>query len=126
MAKLTKGRVSIPQNALELLTLANKVFTKHRSDAATSILNSMIDQNWNMSGPKIVECTALHNQAEALKAQMEQVYRQRDLLFPEIDSIVRDTRSFLKGVYSKNPKKLGEWGYEIDDTAPVSKKAAKI
>lgn len=122
MAKLTKGRVSIPKNTVELLTLANKVNAKHILDGPTSILNSMADQDWNIISPKITQCENLHNQAEVLKAQMELMYRQRDALIPDIKSIVQDSRSFLKGVYSKNPKKLGEWGYEIDDTPQVSKK----
>ncbi|TAF77635.1 MAG: hypothetical protein EAZ53_02250 [Bacteroidetes bacterium] len=124
MAKLTKGRVSIPNNTIELIALAKKVNAKHISDGPASVLNSMQDQNWNLISPKILQCESLHNQAEALKLQMEMIYRERDALLPEIKSIVQDSRSFLKGVFSKNPKKLGEWGYEIDDTVQVAKKTS--
>lgn len=121
MPKTTKGRVSIPRNAGDLLALAEKVYAKHTTDASASILKSMEDQNWEVTGPKIAECITLHKKAEELKAQMEQMYRQRDALLPEVDSITRDTRAFLKGVFSKSPKKLGEWGYDIDDTPQKAK-----
>lgn len=126
MTKLTKGRVEIPRNINELLVLANKVNTKHNIDGSASILNNMVDQNWNTIASKLQQCELFHNQAETLKSQMEMIYRQRDALLPEINSIVKDTRSFLKGVYSKNPKKLGEWGYQIDDTMPTSKKTPVV
>ena len=55
---------------------------------------------------------------------MEEAYRNRDALLAPIDDIVRGSSAYLKGKYSKNPKKLGDWGYPVDDTPKVKKKKA--
>ena len=119
----TKGRVEVPKNIEELLTLAAKVYKKHLDDAAESKLKMLEDYNWNDVGPKIANCLASHNLAEEHKAKMEAEYRKRDLLLPEIEGVLRSSKALLKGIYAKNPKKLGDWGFNIDDSAPVKKEA---
>ncbi|WP_207896533.1 hypothetical protein [Flaviaesturariibacter flavus] len=53
---------------------------------------------------------------------MEIAYRERDLLMGDIDGIIASSRDVLKGVHKKNPKRLGEWGFTVDDT-PKQKKS---
>ncbi len=53
---------------------------------------------------------------------MEATYRMRDLAFAPIKAITDASSTYLKGKYSRNPKKLADWGYEVDDSGPVSKK----
>ena len=43
----TKGRVEVPKNIEELLTLAAKVYKKHLDDAAESKLKMLEDYNWS-------------------------------------------------------------------------------
>ena len=50
------------------------------------------------------------------KRKMEEAYRQRDLLLPDISDITRTSIGLLKKIYSKNPKKLGDYGIDIDDS----------
>jgi hypothetical protein len=115
----TKGRVEIPDNVEELLTLGAKVYKKHLDDGANSKLNLLEDYNWNVVGPTIALCLASHNLAEEYKAKMEEEYRKRDLLLPEIDATLRSSKTLLKGIYAKNPKKLGVYGFSVDDiTSP--------
>jgi hypothetical protein len=123
MAKTTKGCVLIPQNVEESLKLAQKVYEKHKSDD-NSILKSIDGMDWAVIGPKISECLQKHTEAEELKRKMEEAYRDRDLVLPEIVEILRVSKSLLKAAYSKNPKKLGEWGFTVDDT-PKTKKEDK-
>jgi hypothetical protein len=123
MAKTTKGRVLIPQNVEESLKLAQKVYEKHKSDD-NSILKNIDSMDWAVIGPKISECLQKHTEAEELKRKMEEAYRDRDLVLPEIVEILRVSKSLLKAAYSKNPKKLGEWGFTVDDT-PKTKKEDK-
>lgn len=121
----TKGRVVISRNPEAALKLADSVFTKHVADGATSELKNLDSMfNWDVTGPTIATCLAFHNQAEALKSQMEETYRKRDTLLVVIDDLVRGSSTYLKGKYSKNPKKLGEWGYPVDDTPKAKKKIA--
>jgi bifunctional DNA-binding transcriptional regulator/antitoxin component of YhaV-PrlF toxin-antitoxin module len=121
MAKTTKGRIVIPKNVEEHLTLAQKVFDKHQTDGNTSVLNTLADLDWNVIGPKIANCLTKHHEAEEYRRKMEEAYRERDLVLPEIEEILRASKSLLKAVYTKNPKKMGDWGFSVDDT-PKPKK----
>ena len=120
----TKGRVLISRNPEGLLKLAARVYNKHLADGLTSELNNLdeTEYDWVKTGPTIEPCLQLHDKAEAFKAQMEQTYRQRDVLLQNIDHHVKGSSTYLKGKYSKSPKKLGEWGFQVDDTPKSSRK----
>ncbi len=124
MANTTKGRVSVPKNVPDALSLAKKVFQKHTADGATSPLNELEDYKWSSIGPNIALAQAKHDQAEKLKEQMEQAYRDRDAFMPDIVGATNSSKGLLKAKFAKTPKRLGDWGYEVDDT-PKAKKAVK-
>jgi hypothetical protein len=117
----TKGRVAIPSNLEEHLDLATSVYNKHLADGDASLLKNLADYDWAVIGPQIAECLIKHKEAEEYKRKMDDCYKQRDLLFPEIEEIVRASKAILKAAFTKNPKKLGEWGFTVDDT-PKTKK----
>ncbi|MCX6272756.1 MAG: hypothetical protein NTU44_16375 [Bacteroidetes bacterium] len=122
----TKGRILISKNPTEVIDLAEKVFTKHKADGEKSQLNALNDQDWSKIGPTIVTARAKHIEAETLKGQMEAAYRERDLLLGPISDILKSSRNMLKAVNAKNPKRLTEWGFNVDDTtAPKTTKATK-
>lgn len=121
MAKTTKGRIAIPTNIVENLQLASKVYEKHQKDGASSILNNLDDMDWNTTGANVDLCLQKHLEAEELKRKMEEAYRTRDLYLPQINELLRASKGLLKGVFSKNPKKLGEWGFSVDDSPKVKK-----
>ncbi len=121
MAKQTKGRVAIPRNIEENLQLASKVYEKHQKDGASSLLNNLDDMDWDKMGPNIALCLQKHLEAEELKRKTEEAYRARDLYLPDLNELLRASKGLLKGVYSKNPKKLGEWGFSVDDSPKVKK-----
>ena len=124
MANTTKGRVIIPRNPKELLDLATKIFKKHQSDGKDSELRNLDDYDWDRVGPTITKAFDYHKQAEDLKGQMEAMYRKRDALVAPVAEITKASSGYLKGKYQKNPKRLTDWGYAVDDT-PKAKKAAK-
>ena len=121
MAKTTKGRIAIPTNIVENLQLASKVYEKHQKDGASSILNNLDDMDWNTTGANVDLCLQKHLEAEELKRKMEEAYRTRDLYLPQINELLRASKGLLKGVFNKNPKKLGEWGFSVDDSPKVKK-----
>ena len=121
----TKGRVVKPRNTKEGLELAAKVYQKHLADGPKSDLSALDGYSWDSAGPEIAKAIAYHTRAEELRAEMEAHYQLRDLAFGSIQSITNASAAFLKGKYSKNPKKLGEWGYNVDDTAPVRRVKAE-
>lgn len=117
-----KPRVTIPTNVEEKLDLATKIYKKHTTMATTSPLNALQTHTWTSNGPQVTTALTLHQQAEDLKRQAEEAYRKRDLLMGEITESILASRDLLLGVYRDNPKILGEWGYEIDDSARTANK----
>ncbi len=122
MAATTKGRIVKPKNPSEGLALATKVYKKHVNDGATSELKNLDGYNWDTIGPTIQQAQDYHTAAEDFKGKMEEQYRLRDAAYKPIQEITDASSSYLKGKYKKNPKKLADWGYSIDDTPQQRKR----
>lgn len=115
MAKTT--RVPVPRSTGQLLELAQAIYQKHQTDGPASPLKTLTDFNWDLIGPNIGPALAKNNEAEMLRRQMEKCYEERDHLMGDIDSVVRVSRDLLKAVNKKNPRKLGDWGFDVNDTS---------
>ena len=124
MANPTKGRVLISKLPKDGFELAAKIYKKHQADGTASELKNLVDESWDVVGPTVAAGLEAHNEAERLKGLMEAQYRLRDAAFAPVDSINRASATYLKGKYAKYPKKLAEWGFEVDDT-PRAKKPKK-
>lgn len=120
MGKRTSGRIELPKNPKELLNLAQQIVKKHQTDGAASSLNVLTDIKWEELGPVIDKTLENHLQAEEAKRKAEDLYRERDKHLTEISKIIRSTAALLKALHRENPKKLGEWGFEINDS-PIRK-----
>ena len=107
--------VVIPRNPKNRLELAGRVFAKHQTDGAGSPLSTLQENTWTDNGPRAIQALSLHNQAEALVAQAEALYRQRDVLLAPVDQTLRSSRDLLLGIHRSNPKRLGDWGFEVND-----------
>jgi len=110
-------RVVIPSSAKPLIDLAGKVYNKHQADGEQSPLRSIRSNNWEENGPKVEEAFNLHNQAEELKRQAENLNKQRDMLLEGIKQSVKASRDVLLGIYRDNPNELGQWGYEVNSSS---------
>lgn len=116
MAVAEKMRVVIPSNPSDLLTLEASVYAKHLADGPTSILKSIQDHDWAVDGPKIALAKIQHEKAEKLKLEMEKAYRERDLLMQPIKETLLASRDLLTGALRSNMKRMGDWGFTVDDT----------
>lgn len=116
-------RIEIPKNIDDQLTLAEDIYKKHMADGASSVLKVMKDFNWDAAGPNIANARASHNEAKEMERQLEKIYEKRNkqLVLAGMPDGLTSTRDFLKGVYSKSPKMLGDHGFKVDDT-PKAKK----
>ncbi len=114
-------RVKIPRNPQRRIALAASIYKKHLADGVKSPLQTLSDYNWTDNGPKITEAEDLELQAKQLEKDVEELYRQRDLLLEPITLTIRSSRDNLLGIYQANYKKLGDWGFVVDDT-PRAKK----
>ena len=124
MAKAAKMRVPLSVSPEKIISLSSNIFEKHRSLGPSSPLKTMEDHDWDVEGPNTVIAQQLHNDAVKHKGLMEKAYRERDLLINRLDSINKASRTVLAGVYSKNMKRMSDWGFEVDDT-PKAKKQPK-
>lgn len=114
-------RIVIPTNVGELISLASLIYARHKADGKTSPLHAITDDPWDEYGPKIQEALIKHNEAEEHTRKAEQAYRERDQIIGDLDGLVKRTRDLLKAIFKKTPKKLGEWGFEVNDTPRIVK-----
>ena len=115
----TVGRISISRNPAELLQLATRVYQKHQAEGENSPLLNLDGIDWTVVGPMIERALDMHTEAEALKGQMEQAYRERDLLVAPIEGAIKASRNLLKALNQQNPKRLCDWGFQVDDSVPT-------
>ena len=121
MATRTKGRVVLSKNPKDNLELAEKIYKKHLELGADSPLNILEDVDWAITGGKIEPTLSNHTKAEFLKAESEKNYAERDKNMPEIVTALKQSIALLKASFGANPKKLSDWGVNIDDS-PQAKK----
>lgn len=124
MPTRTSGRVIISKNPKEHMELLQSILYKHYSMGGTSPLLQMDGVDLNMINSRIAPTIELHNAAEAAKRQMEENYRQRDEQMKPITNALKKCVALLKATYAGNPKKLGEWGLNVDDS-PQAKEPKK-
>ena len=55
---------------------------------------------------------------------MEQAFAEADIMMKPIKAINNSSKKLLKGKFAANPKKMGDWGYDVDDS-PVKPRAKK-
>jgi len=111
-----KARVSVSQKVNEVLSLAEKVYRKHVAEGGNSPLKTLADYNWDTIGPGIETIKALHEESESLKRRSEELVKERNLRLTELKDSLRSSKNLLKSIYSKNPKRMGEWGFDVLDS----------
>jgi hypothetical protein len=116
-----RGSVAIKRSPEQIIKLGGNIYSKHQADGPASPLNALVDNNWDVTGPKIAGCLENHQKAEKLRKEMELAYQERDKVLGELEEIVRNSAALLKGIYRNSPKKLGEWGFEVSETAATKK-----
>ncbi len=115
---MSQHKFNISRKVEGILKLAGNIFSRHQELGKASPLSSLA---WNTQGPKVAEALAAHKRAEELKRQMEIAYEQRNALIEGIDEIVKQSRDVLKGVYRSEPRKLGEFGFEVTSSTRTKK-----
>lgn len=114
--KRTSGRVVIPRNPQDLITLAQAIYDKHLLDGSASPLLQLDGMDWASSGTKITPAQQKHTEAEDLKRKSEEAYRERDIFLTDLETIVKNSAKLLKALNTTNPKRLAEWGFTVDDS----------
>jgi hypothetical protein len=115
----TKGRVVITSNPKAKLEVAAKIYEKHLAMGSKSPLVVLADVDWAVTGPNVAPALEAHNKAEFHKGEMEKEYANRDTRMPEIAKALKLSINLLKASFGENPKKLADWGVNVDDSPKV-------
>ncbi len=116
MAKIV--RVKINTNVEGLLALAELVAQKHEELGKNSPLNAL---NWDNQLENIKKAVELHKQAKEYQRLAEQAHEQRNILVLPLDDLLKQSRDLLKALYRNEPKKLGEFGFEVAEKTKKKK-----
>ena len=115
------ARVVIPKNPDDLIALAKSIVAKNTADGASSPLASL-----NTADLTTKTTTAdTQNQASAkLYRDAETATQNRDNALGAdrstpgtVNYYVAAARDMLLGLYKGNEQKLGDWGFEVDQSA---------
>jgi hypothetical protein len=64
---IKRGTITIKRSPGLLIKLGAEIYSKHQLDGESSPLKSLVDNNWEITGPKIATCLQNHQKADELK-----------------------------------------------------------
>lgn len=117
---LDGGKIVYPADIKEQMNLFDKIFAKSNSFSPENnpLANYLIANNIDLKKDADQIAVARENNTKfeeyASKAEIET--GDRDLLLQPIDNHLHLIGDFLKNLYNSNPKELGLWGYEVDNS----------
>lgn len=112
---MAKSRVEIPINPGELIDLSVKIAAAHKTQAAASPLTIL---KWDEVEPLITEADELDDRIGSLNRELEKLSQRRKNLIEGpngLGDFVRQSRDVLSGVYRNEMKRLGDFGFEVND-----------
>lgn len=106
-------RIKIPRRYLELEALAKTILAKHVEDGENSVLKSLVvTEKIQESTGNMIRCGTKASEAERLK---EELIEERKLHEKELTKLIVQVRNLLKAHYPNDQKKLGAWGFDVDE-----------
>lgn len=114
-------RVIIPKNADQLVQLSKAIVAKDAADGAGSPLSGL---NMKDMADKTTTADTQNQTANKLYRDAEKSIQNRDLALGADNPVqgtvtyyVRSARDVLLGLFKGNEQKLGDWGFEVDQSA---------
>ncbi|MBI4929728.1 MAG: hypothetical protein HY841_03120 [Bacteroidetes bacterium] len=120
-----KGKVVYPAKFEDLVKMFAVFYKKHTAMGAKSPLIKFLTENEiDIDSDKKNADSALkaHGEMTQEKKDAEKLRNQRDTDFNPVFADVLAIGQFLKKLFTANPHKLGDWGFEIDDSPPKPRK----
>jgi hypothetical protein len=119
-ATMNGNAIVYPPEFEELVKLFRAMKAKHDSfGPGGSPLTAFLDQNEieiASDDTKVNAAETKHDEAKQGEKDAEDLREDRDNLFDPVMANVLLMGQFLKGLFVKNPKELGHWGYVVDDS----------
>jgi hypothetical protein len=113
-------RTVIPDEPTKLGTLGDTVVAKNTADGATSIIAPLVKDEVKVS---IANLKQYAKRAEELRRECEEAYELRDNEAKKVTQFLRSVRDVVNANFPDQPKKLTEYGFEVNEVAPKAKKS---
>ena len=121
------SRINIPKNPDQFVALCQGIVVKHAKDGANSPLTAL---NMAEMDTKATTADTQNKTSAKLYRDAETATQNRDLAIGKnlntagtVNYYVAAVRDVLLGLYKGNEQKLGDWGFEVSQSAAASPKA---
>lgn len=111
-------RTPIPEDPRKLSSLGEAALAKHDADGAASIITVLVKDEVKVSVANLKEFTA---RAEELRRQSEEMTERRNLEAKKVEQFLRSVRDVVNASFPDQPKKLTEYGFEVNEVASKAK-----
>jgi len=125
----TMARVKLPKNKSLAIKLAQAILAKNQADGAASPLVSL---NITDMGGKTTTADTQNQLSEKLYRDAETATQNCDLALGSdyttpgtVNYYLAAARDILLGIYKGNEQKLGDWGFEVDQSTAAQAAKAK-
>jgi hypothetical protein len=114
-------RVNIPASPGELIGLCVKIAAEHKDQGKDSPLSIL---PWDDVSPDIAEADDLETKIGDMSRELEKLTERRTTLIAKpngLGDFARQSRDVLSGVYRNEMKKLGDFGFDVNEAAKAKK-----
>lgn len=115
-------KIVIPGHPDKKAVLAGDIMTRAAVDGEQSPIKVLITKE---VADKVAAIQQKTKQANEFRRQSEVLIEERDNLVKDVEQFIRSCRDILGGLYPNEPKKLTEYGFEVDETAAKAKVTQK-
>ncbi|WP_320052875.1 hypothetical protein [uncultured Acetobacteroides sp.] len=115
-------RALVPENPDKKGKLGDAILTKHAADGPESIIVHLVKDDIKES---IDNLNALSRRADELRREAEATYALRNLESKKVDKFIRSVRDVVNATFRDQPKKLTEYGFEVNEAKPKAKAEKK-
>ena len=119
----SRVRIDLPNKVDDIIKLAKAFSDKHTELAAASPLTGL---KWTKITPAVATADAAHKDAKRFSAQAEAATETRDTALEDVNVFIRASRDILSGVHAEEMRKLGDYGFAVNATAPAARKATTV
>lgn len=113
-------KVIIPSHPDDKADLASDIVSKVKADGELSPLKFILNDELSA---KVEVIRAKTKQATEFRRQSEVLIEERNNMLKDVEQFIRSSRDILTGLYPNEPKKLTEYGFEVDQATSKSKTA---
>ncbi|WP_047446595.1 hypothetical protein [Alistipes sp. ZOR0009] len=105
-------RTIIPYDPLKLSSLGENILAKHAADNGSSDITMLVKEEVKES---IANLREYAERADELRRLSEEMTERRNLEAKRVEVFVRSVRDVVNALHPNHPKKLTEYGFEVNE-----------